>query len=105
MKLSYKKSFLIRCENLGLLLTKLTANYESSRSNTDKLPFPVQMQLSEKQIIFSGFLIAFLESALNFEHFERKKQPHGSSISDVNDSRRRVYLNPQKVLFVKTLWQ
>ena len=56
----------------------LTANYEYSRSNTDNLLLPVQMQLSEKLeafsgffIAFSGFFIAFSESALNFEHFEK----------------------------------
>ena len=30
------------------------------------------MQLSEKPKTFSQFFIAFLESALNFEHFEKK---------------------------------
>ena len=50
----------------------LTANYEHSRSNTDNLPLPVQMQLSEKPETFSPFFIAFLESVLNFEHFEKK---------------------------------
>ena len=30
------------------------------------------MQLSEKLETFSPFFIAFLESALNFEHFEKK---------------------------------
>ena len=30
------------------------------------------MQLSQKLEIFSPFFIAFLESALNFEHFEKK---------------------------------
>ena len=58
------------------------------------------MQLSEKLEPLSGFFIAFLESALNFEHFDQKKQPHGLSISDVNDSQTRFYLNPQRVLFV-----
>ena len=50
----------------------MTANYEYSRSNTDNLPLPVQMQLSEKLETFSAFFIAFSESALNFEHFEKK---------------------------------
>ena len=50
-------------------LNTLTANYEYSRSNTYNLPLPVQMQLSEK---LETFFIAFLESALNFEHFEKK---------------------------------
>ena len=50
---------------LNTILNTLTADYEYSRSNTDNLPLPVQMQLSEK-------LETFLESALNFEHFEKK---------------------------------
>ena len=54
------------------MLNTLTANYEYSRSNTDNLPLSVQMQLSEKLEIFSASFIAFLESALNFEHFEKK---------------------------------
>ena len=40
------------------------------------------MQLSEKPKAFSQIFIAFLESTLNFKHFE-KKEPHSSSISEV----------------------
>ena len=50
----------------------LTANYEYSRSNRKNLPLPVQMQLSEKPKTYFQFSIAFLESTLNFEHFEKK---------------------------------
>ena len=50
----------------------LTGNYEYSRNNTDGLPLPVQMQLSGKLKTFSQFFIAFFESTLNFEHFEKK---------------------------------
>ena len=32
----------------------------------------IQMHLSQKQKIFSEFFSAFLKSALNFEHFEKK---------------------------------
>ena len=56
-----------------LAFNTLTANYEYSRNNTDDLPLPVQMQLSGKLKTFSGFFIVFLESTLNFEHFEKKK--------------------------------
>ena len=76
-----------------MLVSTLTANYEYSRSNTDNLPLPAQMQLSEKLERFSRLFIAFFESALNFEHFEKKNEPHSSSISEVIDSQRRVYLN------------
>ena len=55
------------------MINTFTANYEYSRSNTDNLPLPVQIQLSEKLKIFSPFFIAFFESALNFEHFEKKR--------------------------------
>ena len=43
----------------------LTANYEYSRSNSENLPLPIEMQLSEKPK-------TFLESTLNFENFEKK---------------------------------
>ena len=51
------------------------------------------MQLSEKPKTLSQFFTAFLESTLNFEHFEIKNEPHSSSISEVIDSERRAYLN------------
>ena len=71
----------------------LTANYEYSCNNTDDLPLPVQMELSGKLKRFSPFFIAFLESKLNFGHFEKKNQPHSTSISEVIYSQRRVHLN------------
>ena len=71
----------------------MTANYEYTRSNRENLPLPVQTQLSEKPKILSQYFIAFLESTLNFEHLEKKNEPHGSSISKVIDSERRTYLN------------
>ena len=63
--LSKKKLVSVRSEILGLLVNTLTANYEYSRSNRENLPLPIQMQLSEKPK-------TFLESTLNFEHFEKK---------------------------------
>ena len=74
-------------------INTLTANYEYSPNTTDNLPLPVQRQLSGKLKEFSRFFIAFYESALNFEHYEKKSQPHSSSISEVIDSQRHVYLN------------
>ena len=32
----------------------------------------IQMHLSQKQKIFSDFFPAFFESAINFEHFQKK---------------------------------
>ena len=45
---------------------------------------PIQMQLSEKPKTFSQIFTAFLESTLNFKHFE-KNEPHSSSIFGVID--------------------
>ena len=50
----------------------LTANYEYSCSNRENLQLPIQMQLSEKPKTFCQFFIAFLESTINIEHFEKR---------------------------------
>ena len=55
-----------------MLGNTLTVNNEYSRSNTDGLGLPEQMQLSEKLKTLSQFFIAFFQSALNFEQSERK---------------------------------
>ena len=45
----------------------------------------IQMLLSQKQNIFSEFFLAFLESAFNFEHFQKKDDPHSLCISEIID--------------------
>ena len=77
----------------AIWVNTLTANYEYSRSDRENLPLPIQLQLSEKLKTFSQFFIEFLESTLNLEHFEKKDEPHSSSIYEVTDSERRAYLN------------
>ena len=37
---------------------------------------PIQMQLSQKQKIFSQFFPAYLKSSLNFKYFEKKNDPY-----------------------------
>ena len=48
------------------------------------------MHLSQKQKIFSGFFSLFFESALNFEHFQKKDDPHSLCISKIPDHVRRA---------------
>ena len=43
--------------------------------NRDNLTQQIQMQLSQKENIFSQFLSAFLKSTLNIEHFQKKNDP------------------------------
>ena len=49
--------------------------------------------LPQKQKIFSGFFLAFLKCALNFEHFDKKDEYSSLVISKVFDSERGGYLN------------
>ena len=40
--------------------------------NRDNLRQPIQMELSQKQKSFSGFVFEFLKDRLNFEHLKTK---------------------------------
>ena len=57
--------------------------------------FPQQIQtpISQKQKIFSGFFIAYLECARNLEHFEKKDEHPSPVISEIIDSETVGYLN------------
>ena len=67
--------------------------------------FPQQIQtpISQKQKIFSGFFIAYLECATNLEHFEKKYESPCPVISEIIDSETVGYLNVQKVLLQNTI--
>ena len=51
------------------------------------------MQLPEKLETVFPFFIAFLESSLNFQQFEKKDEPHGQSIPEVIHSKESVYFH------------
>ena len=53
----------------------------------------LQTQISQKQKIFSGFFIAYLEYASNLEHFEKKDEHSSLVISGIIDSETVGYLN------------
>ena len=52
-----------------------------------------QMHLSQKQNIFSKFFLAFFESALNLEDFQKKYDAHSLCISAISDHERRPQIN------------
>ena len=85
-KLSWKKSLLLTCQILGLLVNTLAADEKYLVLHRDNLTIPIQMQLSQKQKTFSQFFAAFLKSTLNFKHFESKDDPHRFCIFEVTDS-------------------
>ena len=54
----------------------MSADGKYSLLNTDNSTQAIQRKLSQRQKIFSQFFSAFLKSILNFEHFEKKDDPH-----------------------------
>ena len=60
-KLSCKKSLLLTCKILGLLVTTLAPNEMYLVLNKDNLTIEIHMQVSEKLKGFSQFFAAFLK--------------------------------------------
>ena len=71
-KLSWKKSLLLTCQILGLLYNTLVADEKYLALNRDNLTIPIQMQLSQKQNVFSKFFPPFSKSMLNFADFKKR---------------------------------
>ena len=67
-----QKSLLVTWKFFRTFLNTLTSNDKYSLNSKDKWMQTIQMHFSQKQNIFSEFFSVFLESALNFEHFQKK---------------------------------
>ena len=44
-----------------------------------------ETHLSQKENLFSQFSSAFFKYALNFEHFQKKDEPHSFYISEITN--------------------
>ena len=71
---------------MGLLVNSLASDEMYPPLNRDNLTISIQMQLSQKKIFFSAFFAEVLKSKFNFEHFEKKDDPHSFCISEITDS-------------------
>ena len=71
-QLSWTKFLLVVQKFLGLSVNTLTADEKYYILNRVNLRQPIQMQLSQKQKKFSGFVSAFMKSKLSFEYFQKK---------------------------------
>ena len=91
--MSWKKSTWVWCEILRLFVNALTDDDKYSGSNMRNLRQQFQTPLYQKQNIFSGFFIAFLECAWNLEHFRKKDEYSSRIIPEIIDAERRGYLN------------
>ena len=89
-KLSWKKSLLLTCKILGLLVNTLATDEKYPVVNRDNLTTPIQMQLFQKQNKFSEFFAAFLKSRLNLDYFGKKNDPDSFCISKIMDSENLV---------------
>ena len=65
-QLSLKRSLLLTCQILGLLVNTLAADEKYLVLNRDNLTIPVQMKLSQKKKTFSQFCAALLKSRITF---------------------------------------
>ena len=71
----------------------MTADDRYIRCNMQNFPQQLQKPISQKQKIFSGFFIEYLECASNKQHFEKKDEHPSQVISEIIDSERVGYLN------------
>ena len=75
-KLSWKKSLLLTCQILGLLVNTLAADEMYPLLKRDNLTVPIQLQLSQKQKTFSLFFPAFFRYRFNSQYFGNNDDPH-----------------------------
>ena len=59
-----------------LFVNTLTVNDKHYLLNRDNLTTAIQIQLSQKQKIFSEIFFAFLILLLNFKYLPQKDEPH-----------------------------
>ena len=79
---------LVLCKFLRLLVKTLTDDEKYSLLYRENLMQPIQILLSEKRKTFPQFFYAFLKSTLNFEHFQKKDDPHSRCISQITVSKK-----------------
>ena len=77
---------LVLCKFLKLLVRTLTDDEKYSLLCRENLTQPIQILLSQKQKTFSRFFSKFSESTLNFEHFQKKDDPHSRCSSQITVS-------------------
>ena len=75
---------------LRLFVNTLTDDDKYSVVYRDKLMQQIPRLLSQKQNTFSELFFAFLKSALNLKHFQKKDDPHRQCISQITVSEKGV---------------
>ena len=69
--MTWERAPLFKFEIIGVFVNTLTADDKFPVLDSVNLQFPIQMELSSKQKLFSEVFIPFVESSSNFEHFQK----------------------------------
>ena len=77
---------LVLCKILGALVNTLTDDDKYSLLYRDNLPQQIQILLSQKPKTFSSLSFEILKPTLNFEHFQKKDDPHSRCSSHITVS-------------------
>ena len=84
---------LVTSEIFRLFVNTLTPDDKSSRRYLQNFWQQLQTPLSQKGKTFCGFFNAFIECALNLEHYEKKEEYPSLIITEIIASERNVYLS------------
>ena len=79
---------LVLCKILRLLVITLTDHDKYSLLYRENLTQPIQILLSQKQNTFSHLFSAFSKPTSNFEHFQKKDDPHTRCNSQITVSKK-----------------
>ena len=74
---------LVLCKILGLFLNTLTDDRKYSLLYRDNLTQEIQILLSQKAKTFSQLSSEIRKPTLNFDHFQKKDDPHSRCISEI----------------------
>ena len=77
---------LVLCKFLRLLVKTLTDDEKYSLLYRENLTQPIQILLSQKPKTFSKLSSKILKPTLNFEHFQKKVDPHSRCSSKITVS-------------------
>ena len=78
-------SLWVICKSLGLFVNPLTADDKYSLLNRGHLLQHFQMPLSQKRKIFSQFHFTFYNFRYNFQHFQKKHEPHSWCVFELTN--------------------
>ena len=77
---------LVLCKFLRLLVKTLTDDEKYSLLYRENLTQPIQILLSQKPKTFSQLFSEILKPTLNFEHLQKKHDPHTRCSSQITIS-------------------